>query len=111
MNTLKEERKKDTEKIAELERKLEEERASNVQEETWRRAVREGGDEMRILQLEDHYPAKEGNEDSIHLHPHLFHKDLFDWHPKPSTLMMNWSYSGKWVRVPRLRVQNTTHKR
>ena len=83
MNTLKEERRKDAEKIAELERRLRRERNSSrdnatqsteeigrvysVQEETWRRAVIEGGDEMKILQMEDNYPLREGSD---HYLPH-----------------------------------------
>ena len=58
---------------------------------------------MRILQMEELYPPKEGSKNSIHFHPHLLHKDLYDRHPKPSTLMLTWSHCGKWVRVPRHR--------
>ena len=55
---------------------------------------------MKILQLEDNYPPKEGCD---HFHPQWIHKDLFGWHPKPSSLLLTWSHSGKWVKVPRYR--------
>ena len=58
---------------------------------------------MRILQMERHYRSVEDGEDSIHLHPHLVHSDLPEWHPRPSTLLLTWSHSGKWVRIPKIR--------
>ena len=96
MNILKEERKKDADKIAELERRLRRERTNsrdnatqsseesgrvnNAQEETWRRTLRESGDEMKILQFEENYPPKEGCD---HYHPQWIPTDLYEWHPKP----------------------------
>ena len=58
---------------------------------------------MRILQMEKHYKPSGDVENDTHPLHHLIHSDLPVWHPKPSTLLLTWSHSGKWVRVPRIR--------
>ena len=98
----------DAEKIADLERKLAEGREESAQEKTWKKTIREGGNSMRILQMEKHYlPLPSGSSGDVEsdLHPlhHLIFPGLPSRHPKPSTLLVTWSPSGKWVRVSRVR--------
>ena len=75
-------------------------RVYSAQEETWRRTLRDSGDEMKILQFEENYPPKEGHD---HYHPQWIPTDLYEWHPKPSNLQLTLTHSGKWVKVPRYR--------
>ena len=114
LTTLEEEGKKNEEKmlkeIADLKKKLAEasnnpESVEDIQEKGWRKAMREGGRATRTLQKELHYSTSIVDGREIHPHYSRILPDLEIWQPRPTTLNLEWTYSGDWVKVPKIQEQ------
>ena len=72
---------------------------TNVQEDAIKRFIEENGDNLKVIQVEDHHPDK-GDK---HCNQVWVNQDLKDWHPKWTTLRLTWTLSGKWVKAPKHR--------
>ena len=100
-------------KIEELERQLRQRRiesrdsatqsseetmqTSNFQEEAIRRFMEENKEDLKVIQVEDHFL----DEGSRHYSHEWVNPDLRDWHPKWTTLRLKWTLSGRWVKAPK----------
>ena len=96
------------ETIRELREKLAEKtnetnESEEVQELAWRRLVKE--DRIQALQMERHYSLSMTNGVPTHPHATRFKSDLGDFHPKTTSLNLEWSYKGQWQRVPKYKEQ------
>ena len=76
------------------------EASGGPQEETWRRLVRES--ETQTLQKENNYVFTPGRGGMLQhpLHERL-RQDLGHWHPKETDLNLEWTFTGKWVPIPK----------
>ena len=63
--------------------------------------MREGGKATNTLQLERHYSPNVNEDREVHPHANRRHPDLLFWHPKPTTLNLEWTHTGQWVKVPK----------
>ena len=63
--------------------------------------MKEGGKSTRTLLFEEHYTTKVVDGREIHPHESRILPELESWHPRPTTLNLEFSHTGEWVRVPR----------
>ena len=88
-------------KLAEKENELaERERVRDgPQEETWRRLLRDS--EIQTLQLEKHYTYSMDEGTPTHPHARKVKKGLGSFHPRESSLNLEWTFRGGWLKCPK----------
>ena len=94
--------REDTDMIIDLRKKLAEKtsESEDVQEIAWRKIMK--ADKVQTLQKERHYNLL--GPDGVASHPHATRSTnlvLGNFHPGPTSLNLEWSYSGQWQRVPK----------
>ena len=73
---------------------------NNPQEEAWRKRINDHA--VQILQKEKHYPYY--LDEGVLKHPHhrRVKKELGSFHPKETSLNLEWSHEGSWQKCPKI---------
>ena len=66
----------------------------------WMRAMQEGNLSTKTIQYENTYEGQD------HPHKNRVIPNLESWHPQPSMLNLEFTFSGDWVKVPKYRNQD-----